>query len=313
VKGIELCESYFKEYGLPMLQEQFPEVLPFLAAGVCGPGSENSGYDDEISRDHDFEPGFLLFLPGEEIVDRRTAFLLERAYAKLPKQWQGVERTVMEPVGGARHGVVRTGEFFRERCGTENGELSLREWLSVPDYALIEVTNGALFLDNYGEVSRIRQNLEYYPEDVRLKKLAGRLLLMAQSGQYNYHRCLQHGETAAAQLAVCEFVRSAMSAIFLLNRRYEPFYKWSFRALRELPLLSGEAGPLEMLITTGVEGDLAEEKYYAIEGIAADVIDVLFDQGITKANCGDLEKHAYSVEDGIGDPGLRNDHILAAV
>ena len=58
---------------------------------------------------------------------------------------------------------------------------------------------------------------------------------------------------------------------------------------------------------------MAEEKYDVIEGIAADVIDELIEQGLTEANCGDLEKHAYSVNDGIMDAELRNMHILAAV
>ena len=50
-----------------------------------------------------------------------------------------------------------------------------------------------------------------------------------------------------------------------------------------------------------------------IEGIAADIIDELMEQGLTKATCGDLEKHAYSIQDGIRDAGIRNMHILAAV
>ena len=54
---------------------------------------------------------------------------------------------------------------------------------------------------------------------------------MAQSGQYNYRRCLAHGETGAAQLACDELVRSTMHAVFLLNRAYMPFYKWAFRAM----------------------------------------------------------------------------------
>ena len=38
MKGLELSRSYFNTYGLPMLKEQFPETLPFLAAGLfrCG-------------------------------------------------------------------------------------------------------------------------------------------------------------------------------------------------------------------------------------------------------------------------------------
>ncbi len=58
---------------------------------------------------------------------------------------------------------------------------------------------------------------------------------------------------------------------------------------------------------------MREEKARVIEGIAADLIDALVEKGLSKANCGDLEKHAYSVNDSIGDAQIRNLHILSAV
>ena len=313
MRGIELSRKYYEEYGLPMLEEQFPDLLPFVAAGLTGSGSECFGYDDEISADHDYEPGFCLFLPDESVVDRRSAFLLERAYAKLPKEFMGFSRPVMQPVGGARRGVIRTKDFFTDRLGSYENGLDARQWLSLPEQSLAEATNGVLFLDNYGEVTAIRESVRCYPADIRRKKLSGALLLAAQAGQYNYVRCLRHGEQAAAQLAVFEFVKNSISAIFLLNNRYQPYYKWSFRALRELPVLSLEAELMEYLITTDNEASVSEEKYNVIEGIAADIIDELIRQDLTTANCGDLEKHAYSVNDQISDPGIRNLHILAAV
>ncbi len=313
MKGIELSRAFFEEHGKPMLENEFRELLPFLAAGLFGSGSECFGFDDELSTDHDFEPGFCIFLPDESVIDRRSAFLLERAYAKLPKEFMGYKRNMLSPVGGARHGVIRTAEFFSEKIGSENGELTVSGWLTVPEQALAEATNGKIFFDNYGEVTKIRERLSAYPEDIRRKKLAGNLLLMAQSGQYNYKRCVDRGETAAAQLAVFEFVNSAISTIFLLNNNYKPYYKWSFKALRALPKLSLEAEIMEYLLTTDNEGETAEEKYYSIEGIAADIIDELAEQKLTQAICGDLEKHAYSVNDGIEDAEIRNLHILAAI
>ena len=313
MKGMELAESYFTAFGMPMLQEQFPGLLEKLAAGLAGSGSECFGYDDLISTDHDFEPGFCLFLPDETIVDRRTAFLLERAYSKLPKEYMGFKRSLVLPVGGARKGVIRTGDFFMEKTGTPDGKLTDMQWLSIPEHSLAEAVNGRLFFDRYGEVTAVRERLAFYPETVRRKKLAGHLLLMAQAGQYNYQRCLAHHEEAAAQLAACEFVRSGMQVIFLLNRRYQPYYKWSFRALRELERLSLLAELMEYLLTTGNEAETAEEKYNVMEGIAADIIEELMEQQLTGAICQDLEKHAYSVNDGIEDPALRNMHVLAAV
>jgi len=311
--GSELSRAFYEAHGKPMLEEQFPDLLPHLAAGLLGSGSECFGYDDQVSRDHDFEPGFCLFLPGEDVVDRRSAFLLERAYAKLPREFMGVRRPLMQPVGGARRGVLRTAEFFSEKVGSPDGALTTHQWLTLPEQALAECVNGELYFDNRGDLTAIREALGYYPEDIRRKKLAGHLLLMAQSGQYNYRRCLAHGETAAAQLAAGEFVRSAMSAVFLLNKTYQPYYKWSFRAMRALPKLALTAELLEYLLTTDNDGDTAGEKYDVMEGIAADVIDELMDQELTKAACGDLEKHAYSVNDSVTDPALRNLHVLAAI
>ena len=137
--------------------------------------------------------------------------------------------------------------------------------------------------------------------------------MMAQAGQYNYARCLRHGETGAAQLAAVEFAKHAMRAVFLLNGAWQPYYKWAFRAMRRLPKLSLLAELLEYLISTGNDEALAREKADVIEGMAADVIAELQSQGLTQATCGDLEQHAYSVNDGIQDGEIRNLHVLAAV
>ena len=306
MQGLELSKGYFEEYGMPMLEEKFPELLPSLAAGLFGSGSECSGFDDDVSQDHDFEPGFCLILPEEQTVSRREAFLLEREYAKLPKDHKGFRRPLMQPVGGPRRGVFRLAEILKEKTGHRSGDLSLTEWLHIPEQNLYELTNGEIYFDNFGELTRIRSKLAFYPEDVRKKKLSAALLGMAQSGQYNYQRCLDHGEPGAAQLAVFEFVKSAVSAVFLLNRKYQPYYKWSFRALRDLPLLSGLEEKLVFLMISDNQPETSFEKYDIIEEIASAVISELEAQHLTAASCGDLEKHAYSISDAIADPELRN-------
>ena len=313
MNGLELSKAFYEQFGAPMLHEQFPDEERCIAVGLLGSGSECLGFDDEISQDHDFEPGFCLLLPGEDVIDRRTAFLLERAYAKLPKEFMGFRRSALAPVGGARHGVLRTSEFFTEKVGAPDGVLTVDQWLKLPQQALLEATGGQLFRDDLGAVTAIRAALSAMPEDARRKRLSGQLLLMAQAGQYNYLRCLKHGEPAAAQLAVNEFVKSCIETVFLLNRTYAPYYKWSFRAMRRLKTLSLTAETLEYLLTTGNDGELAETKYDMIESTAGDIIDELQNQGLTKAICGDLEKHAYSVNDGIEDGDIRNLNILYTI
>ena len=92
-----------------------------------------------------------------------------------------------------------------------------------------------------------------------------------------------------------------------------PYYKWSFRALRELDGFSNLADALEFLITTDNSKENSETKYGVIEDIAGRIITVLQERDLTSAVCGDLEKHAYSVNDRIADPNIRNLNILAAV
>ncbi len=314
MKGLELSHGYFEEYGKPMLENEFADILPFIAVGFTGSGSEHYGFDDEISKDHDFEPGFCIFLPDETVVDRRKAFLLERAYAKLPKEYMGVSRQIVSPVGGNRNGVIRTADYYLKAVGSADGNLTIQQWLTLPDYALAEVVNGEIFFDNYGEVTAIREYLTEMPEDVRYKRLAGNLLLMGQSGQYNFMRCLSHGEAEAAQLACNEFVNAAMKATFLLHERYMPYYKWSFRALRQLWGAEELAEKLSFLLFgDNRDASVTKEKYNTIEEIAYNLISELKERGLSEATCGDLEKHAYSLNDKISDNYIRNLHILAAV
>ena len=313
MKGLELARKYYLEYGAQMISESFPELESVIAVGLVGSGSECLGYDDDISEDHDFEPGFCIFIPDENVIDFKTEFRLERAYAKLPKEFMGYTKSPTSPVGEKRHGVIRISDFLMRRVGSPSGELSLVEWFSIPEHSLTEVVGGEIFRDDSGIFTDIRNRLSAMPCDVRLKKLAGHLLLMAQSGQYNYNRCISRGETGAAQLAVIEFVKSAMQVIFLLNNKYMPYYKWSFRALSELDKLSELTYSLEYLISSENGQENSVLKSDMIEDISGLIIEELKAQNLTEAICTDLEKHAYSVNDKIMDTDIRNKNIFYAV
>ncbi len=313
MKGLELAKKYYLEYGAPMLEKDFPEYIGLIAIGLVGSGSECLGYDDGISTDHDFEPAFCIFLPSEDIIDSKVEFALERAYAKLPKEFMGFSRCSSAPVGSKRHGVIRLSDFLLEKVGSPTGILSADEWFLVPEYSLAEVAGGELFRDDSCLFENIRKGLSAMPMDVFLKKLAGNLLLMGQSGQYNYYRCISRGETGAAQLAAIEFVKSSMQVIFLLNGKYMPYYKWSFRALRDLESFSELSYSLEYLISSDNTPENAKLKYDMIEDISSLIIEELKRRSLTDGICGDLEKHAYSVNDRISDNDIRNRNILYAV
>ena len=80
-----------------------------------------------------------------------------------------------------------------------------------------------------------------------MKKLAESLARAAQAGQYNYARAMKRGERIAAELALTEFVKEAMQIVYLLNRKYAPFYKWMHRGMKELAV-GGEIGDMLALL-----------------------------------------------------------------
>ena len=108
--GLELSRAFYEEYGRPMLEEKFPEYKGRIAAGLVGHGSECFGFDDEISRDHDFEPGFCLWIADED--ERLFGFRLFRAYAALPAEFHGYRLQKRSVMGGGSKGVHTISAFY---------------------------------------------------------------------------------------------------------------------------------------------------------------------------------------------------------
>lgn len=245
MKGLELCRKYYLRCARDEIRRRFGARAGRIAAGLAGEGSECLGFDDEISRDHDFGPAFCLWLTDEDFADFGEE--LRRFYAELPAEFMGFRRTVT-PQSAGRIGVMRIGDFYARFTGCRGIPESEAAWLRVPEHALAAATGGEVFDDPLGEFTRVRDTLlPCYPDDVRLKKLASRLFTMAQAGQYNYPRTAKRGDAVAASLALAEFTKAALSALHLLNRRYAPYYKWLWRSASELPKLSEaarEAGAL---------------------------------------------------------------------
>ena len=77
-KGLEEAKALYLQKGRPMLHALFPDEEGRIAVGLAGHGSECFGYDDALSRDHDFFPGFCLWVTKED--DVRIGPRLHHAY-----------------------------------------------------------------------------------------------------------------------------------------------------------------------------------------------------------------------------------------
>lgn len=246
LSGLELCRKYYEAFGAPMLERSFGDILPRLAVGLAGEGSECLGYDDALSRDHDFGAGFCIWIPDD--LPEETVQQLRNAYAALPKSYYGITRTEM-PEAEGRVGVCRQSAFFRRLLGTPGVPETESEWLAVQDGMLAAACSGAVFRDDAGTFSAVRRRLALgYPEEVRLRLLAQALGRMAQCGQYNYTRMRRRDDIPTAQLYLAEFCKAAMQAKHLLCGSYAPYEKWLLRSTGELPGGAALAQELKQLL-----------------------------------------------------------------
>ena len=180
LKGLELSEQYYHELVEPAVRKTCPEALPHLAAGLVGEGSDCFGFDDGISKDHDWGPRVCLWL--QDAAYERFFHVLSSTLASLPDTFRGERFALRTPEAAGRQGVLRTGDFYSSFTGSPEGPRSFRDWLSLPESHLAACTNGKVFYDGPGRFSMIRHHiLNGCPEDVRRKRLAARIALMAQS------------------------------------------------------------------------------------------------------------------------------------
>lgn len=242
--GMQLAQSYWQTYGKPLLdQPKFAKYKNRIAAGLVGHGSECYGFDDEISRDHDFGPGFCLWLTNEDYAEIGAD--LQTAYDALPRKYAGFGSRNETPrakscEGSKRVGVFSISEFFENLTGfpTAPSQNEPHLWLSLSESTLAAATNGKIFADPLGEFSKARQSFKLMPDDVRISLISRRLGMISQAGQYNFPRMIARKDASAAWLSINEFVHATASLVFLLNNPvtagYLPYYKWQFAALRKL-------------------------------------------------------------------------------
>jgi hypothetical protein len=306
MKGLDLAEAYYREVGLPMIRERFADWEARLAAGLAGPGSECFGFDDELSRDHDWGPAFCLWLTDDDY--ESIGLDLQRAYVQLPATFMGLGPRRASPGEEWRVGVGGTSAFYRRFTGLDRPPERLEEWLRIPEESLATCTNGRVFRDPLGDFTLRRQALlAYYPEDIRLKKIASLCITIAQTGQYNYARSLKRGDRFTAAYSTVTFAVNAIRLVFLLNRRFAPFYKWLHRAVRDLPALGPEVHQqIESLLTQ----DDTARKADVMESVSVLLAEALRRLELSDSESDFLLDHAPRVQSRISDARLRQ-HLRA--
>ena len=269
------------------IELNLPDLAPYMCLALVGTGSECLGFDDAISEDHDFTKRCQLFLPAdiyETNKERLQSYFKNYAYGTVQ--------------------IECISKFYQRYTLYPEGPQCEKEFRRVPQDLLCTATNGEVFLDNFGSFTHIRQRLlAYYPEDIRLRKIAYELNQLAQSGQYNLPRMLQRGDTIAASLALHQFVHHYMLLVHLFNKSYAPFYKWLYRHSCTLPILGNTVkhGIVELL-----DAPITDTKSH-IDRLCSAIIQELQRNGLSTSPIDFLTYQAKEVIQRIQDPLLRKE------
>jgi hypothetical protein len=200
---------------------------------------------------------------------------------------------------------MRISDFYRRQLGCGGVPAGEADWLRIPEHFLATATNGRVFRDDLGAFSGIRDALlPCYPADVKRKKLAARVFVMAQAGQYNFPRSLRRSDAVAAQLSLHQFVLAALSAAYLLSDRYAPYYKWLYRGATELADMRGLVHGIGSLFSLDAGVCAA-----AVEDICVRFAAELRERGLSASDDAYLEPHAYEIMDRIDSRFLSALHV----
>lgn len=309
--NLERCREFYEQYGRPMIREKFPAYEGRIAVGMVGEGSDCYGFDDEISADHDYGLGFCMWLTQEDFV--RIGEALQAEYDRLVRRAKESGRSPGGgPVGGNafladRRGVFSVGAFYRQQLQVdwdwEKGPWPKLE--TVEEWRLAQAVNGQVFRDDLGLFTTVREQLlAYYPEEVRRRKIAQCLHEFSQYAQSNYARMMGRGDVLTAGLCAARAAEAAMDLMYLLLRRYGPYYKWKKKGLEghalgqkilplleRLALLPEQSGAWKDIPYSSVQINLQDAKVRLFEQVAECLLEELNAQGLVRGKEPFLERY----------------------
>lgn len=255
---IDESHDFWSEIVLPLLAEHHPSETAQMAAGFFGYGSEVLRLDDQYSTDHHFGLRVNILLP-QRLMDAKGAAIEDTLAARLPQSWRGRE---------LREGYTRTkgvalaslDHHLRSTIGLDHPPATLTEWLQIPEEDITHVVAGEVWHDPAGQFSAIRTALNaYYPEPVRLRRLAHWSRYFSGMGVYALKRALLRGNMLYASTTFARSLRWGVQMAFLLDRTYYPYDKWMTEMFRRLPRMGPRLAHIvdrAPLLTTGWEEKL---------------------------------------------------------
>ena len=240
---VDVSRDFFFEVLLPILQREYPTEASQTAFGVFGYGSEVLRLDDEYSSDHHWGLRINALMP-EYLFKGRQKEILGVVDSNLPDSYRGHSLQKGYTVGKGLS-LMSLERFLTQTIGIDYPPETYEEWLSLPEEDIVHVINGEIWYDEAGCFSAIRKAFhDYYPEPVRLRRIAHWCRYFSGMGSYALHRALLRHNEYYANVAFSRALRLGIQLAFLLDKEYFTYDKWIMAFLPRLPRLGGVILPI---------------------------------------------------------------------
>ena len=278
---IDVSHEFFDQIVRPILVENFPEETAQTAFGVFGYGSEVLGLDDQYSSDHHWGLRINALMP-DHLFKHKEKEIVEVVGANLPDSFQG--HSLREGLVGIRGLAIASLEgYLQQTIGLTRAPESYEEWLNVPEEDITHIINGEIWYDPSGRFTKIRQTFRnYYPEPVRLRRIAHWCRFFSGMGSYALKRAILRSNEYYATIAFGKAVRWGVQLGFMLDKHYYPYDKWIMAYFKALPRLYE---PLQPIVDEAVSLSTSWERKHELLDLMADVLDqALVADGLIKSH-----------------------------
>jgi hypothetical protein len=241
--GAELARDFHAEVVAPLLARAMPGLR--YAAGRLGSGSDVLGFDDAMSRDHDWGCRLTLLVdePDRAAVPQ-VSLLLERELPESFRDFPVRFAVTSDPALTHQVEIATVADFAASRLGIDpTTDLSVADWLILTGQSVLEVTAGPIFADGTAELAPVRARLKWYPPDIERYVLAAGWQRLSQEMPM-VGRTAELGDELGSRLLCRRLADDLISLAFTLSRQWPPYPKWRGTAFRALPVAADLVGPL---------------------------------------------------------------------
>ncbi len=265
---IDVSRDFFREVVKPILEQEFPEETAQTAFGVFGYGSEVLRLDDEFSSDHHWGLRINALVP-RDICEERCDEINRVVGARLPASYRG--HSLRAGFTGIGMSMGSLEAFLQRTIGMEEAPVTYEEWLSIPEEDIQHLVAGEVWHDVSGRFSSIRQVFNnYYPEPVRLRRIANLCRYFSGMGVYALKRAILRDNELYASMAFGKAIRWGVQIAFMLDKIYFPYDKWLLAYFEQLPRL---AEPLRPIVDEAVKLSTAWERKLELLYQMIDILD----------------------------------------